>query len=48
MYDRFTEFRDKKNNFLIFYFNARNQEIKRDIISIGSLNASLVHPPRSF
>lgn len=33
---------------MIFYLDTRNQEIKREIISIGSLNASLVHPREVF
>ena len=28
--------------------DSRNQEIKREIISIGSLNANLVHPREVF
>lgn len=38
----------KKEHFIILYLDTRNQEIKRDIISIGSLNASLVHPREVF
>ena len=38
----------KKEHFLIFYLDSRNQEIKREIISIGSLNANLVHPREVF
>lgn len=38
----------KKEHFVIFYLNSRNQEIKREIISIGTLNASLVHPREVF
>jgi len=33
----------KKEHFIIFYLDSRNQEIKREIISVGSLNANLVH-----
>ncbi len=29
---------------MIFYLDARHQEIKREIISIGTLTASLIHP----
>lgn len=39
---------NKKEHFIIFYLDTRNQEIKREIISIGSLNASLVHPREVF
>lgn len=34
----------KREHFIVFYLDIRNQEIKREIISIGTLNASLVHP----
>lgn len=39
---------NKKEHFVIFFLDSRNQEIKREIISIGSLNASLVHPREVF
>lgn len=38
----------KKEHFVIFFLDSRNQEIKRDVISVGSLNASLVHPREVF
>lgn len=38
----------KKEHFVIFYLDTRNQEIKREVISIGSLNANLVHPREVF
>ena len=38
----------KKEHFIIFYLDSRNQEIKREIISIGTLNESLVHPREVF
>ena len=38
----------KKEHFVIFYLDTRNQEIEREIISIGSLNANLVHPREVF
>ena len=38
----------KKEHFVIFFLDSRNQEIKREIISVGSLNASLVHPREVF
>ncbi len=34
----------RKEHFLTFHLNARNQVIARDTVSIGSLNASIVHP----
>jgi len=39
---------NKKEHFVVFYLDTRNQEIKREIISIGSLNANLVHPREVF
>lgn len=39
---------NKKEHFVIFYLDSRNQEIKREVISVGSLNASLVHPREVF
>ena len=39
---------NKKEHFVIFFLDARNQEIKREIVSIGSLNANLVHPREVF
>jgi DNA repair protein RadC len=38
----------KKEHFVIFYLDTRNQEINREVISIGSLNANLVHPREVF
>ena len=38
----------KKEHFVIFHLDVRNQEIKREIISVGSLNANLVHPREVF
>ncbi len=43
-----TELKDirnhKKEHFVIFYLDSRNNEVKREIISVGTLNASIVHP----
>ncbi len=39
---------NKKEHFIIFFLDTRNQEIKREIISVGSLNASIVHPREVF
>jgi len=38
----------KKEHFVVFYLNARNRVIKKETISIGSLNASIVHPREVF
>ena len=37
-----------KEHFLIIYLNSRQQKIAKDIISIGTLNASLIHPREVF
>jgi DNA repair protein RadC len=37
-----------REHFVGFYLNSRNQVLRRDIISIGSLNASIVHPREVF
>lgn len=43
------DFRDsKKEHFVAFYFDTQNCLIERQIISIGTLNASLVHPREVF
>ncbi len=38
----------KKEHFIAFYLDVRNQYIQQEIISIGTLNASLVHPREVF
>jgi len=38
----------RKEHFAVFYLDSRNQEIIRDIVSIGTLNGSLVHPREVF
>lgn len=38
----------KKEHFVVFYLDSRNQEIKREVISVGTLNESLVHPREVF
>ena len=46
--DIFNDLRDirssKKEHFVVFYLDARNQEIKKEIISVGTINSSIVHP----
>lgn len=43
------EIRDKKKEYLLaFFLNARNQLISKEIISIGTLTASLAHPREIF
>lgn len=41
-------FRHKKEFFVCFYLDSRNKVIAREIISIGTLNSSLVHPREVF
>jgi len=49
IWEELKDLRDhKKEHFVIFYLDSRNQEIKRETISIGSLNANLVHPREVF
>ena len=49
IWDELKDIRDnKKEHFVIFFLDARNQVIKREIVSIGSLNANLVHPREVF
>jgi adenine-specific DNA-methyltransferase len=44
-----SDLREKKKEYLIcFYLNARNALIKKEIISIGTLDKSLVHPREIF
>lgn len=38
----------RKENFVVFYLNTRNALISREIISVGTLNESLVHPREIF
>lgn len=49
VWEELKDIRDnKKEHFVIFYLDSRNQEIKREVISIGLLNANLVHPREVF
>jgi DNA repair protein RadC len=38
----------KKEHFVALYLNARNQLLHKETISVGTLNASLVHPREVF
>lgn len=38
----------KKEHFVSFFLNTRNQEIQREIISVGTINLSIVHPREVF
>lgn len=49
VWENLKDLRDhKKEHFVVFYLDTRNQEIKREIISVGTLNASLIHPREVF
>jgi len=37
-----------RDHFVAFHLNARNQLLRRELVSIGSLSASLVHPREVF
>ncbi len=38
----------QKEHFVVLYLNARNQMICKEIVSVGTLNANLVHPREVF
>ena len=38
----------KKEHFVVFFLDTQNQQIKRELISIGTLNSSLIHPREVF
>lgn len=38
----------KKEHFVVLFLDTRSQEIQREVISIGTLNANLVHPREVF
>jgi DNA repair protein RadC len=50
--DVFDELKDiresRKEHFVAFFLDSRNQQICREIISVGTVNASLVHPREVF
>ena len=49
VWENLKDIRDnKREHFVIFYLDARNQEIQREVISIGILNANLIHPREVF
>jgi DNA repair protein RadC len=39
---------NKKEHFVVFFLNTQNQEIEREVVSVGTLNASLIHPREVF
>lgn len=40
--------REKREHFLVLLLNARHEVERRETVSIGSLNASIVHPREVF
>ncbi len=49
IFEELREFRDKKKEyFFVFYLDTRNTEIKRELISVGSLNSNIAHPREIF
>jgi DNA repair protein RadC len=49
VWNELSEIRSKKKEyFCLFYLDIKNQMIKKEIISIGILNASLIHPREVF
>jgi DNA repair protein RadC len=38
----------KKEHFVVFFLDTQNREIKRELVSVGTLNASLIHPREVF
>lgn len=49
VFDNMKDVREsKKEHFVVFFLDSRNQQIKREIVSIGTINASLVHPREVF
>lgn len=39
---------NKKENFVVLYLDARNKLIYKETVSVGTLNASIVHPREVF
>lgn len=49
VFDSLKDIRElKKEHFIAIYLDTSNQEISREVVSIGTLNASLVHPREVF
>ncbi len=46
MYPKYRE--QKREKFITLYLDTKNQILKEEVISIGSLNASVVHPREVF
>jgi DNA repair protein RadC len=49
VWERMSDIRNsRKEHFVVFYLDSRKQEIEREIISVGTLSESLVHPREVF
>jgi len=49
VYERLRKFHKKqKEHFIVLLLNTQNEIIKQEIVSVGTLNASLVHPREVF
>jgi DNA repair protein RadC len=49
VWEELKDIRDnRKESFVIIFLDSRNQEIKREIISTGTLTSSIVHPREVF
>lgn len=46
--DMRSAYASKKEYFYVYYLDTRNNIIKKELISLGSLNASIVHPREVF
>lgn len=46
MYPKMRE--QKKEKFVTLYLDTKNQILKEEVVSVGSLNASIVHPREVF
>ena len=49
VWDKLADIRnDRRERFIILYLNSRNREITREVVSVGTINASIVHPREVF
>ncbi len=49
VFDALREVREsRREHFIVFFLDTRNQQIHREVISVGTINASLVHPREVF
>ena len=46
--DMRSTYTSKKEFFYVYYLNTRNNILKKELVSLGSLNASIVHPREVF